>query len=100
MFVNRETELKALENYGNLIEQGERINIAIFGLRRIGKTQILLKFKSELRDKKIVAPYINLHSIIVDKPSLVFHILKETLFEITGKKALTQILRFTYRNLF
>lgn len=86
MFVNRKTELNEMKRYAELIAAGKKINLSVFGLRRIGKTELLLEFKRicNRKYKTLVVPYINLHSIVLESRLFVFHILLELLHEIHG----------------
>ena len=81
MFVNRIRELSILNQHKKSIRSGSRINIAIFGLRRIGKTELLLQFKTAISDNNILAPYINLQKIIPDTKGFVKAYSKELIYE-------------------
>ncbi len=81
MFVNRTRELSILNQHRKSIRSGSRINIALFGLRRIGKTELLLQFKDTTDDKNILVPYINLQKIIPDAEGFVKAYSKELIYE-------------------
>lgn len=85
MFVDRRKELKILEKMKDGLKRGERENIALIGSRRIGKTELLLKFKNTASDKETIIPYINVQRV-GNIDSFVFLYLKELLFDI-GKRA-------------
>lgn len=81
MFVNRIRELSILNQHKKSIQSGSKINIALFGLRRIGKTELLLQFKTTISDNNILAPYINLQKIIPDTKGFVKAYSKELIYE-------------------
>ncbi|PKP54536.1 MAG: hypothetical protein CVT90_00755 [Candidatus Altiarchaeales archaeon HGW-Altiarchaeales-3] len=64
MFVNRTRELKFLENVRKQFENNMNVPVAIMGLRRIGKTELIRKFRiNESKNESksnILIPYINL----------------------------------------
>lgn len=66
MFVNRKKELSILNAYWDYSKSGKRINLALFGLRRIGKTELLLKFKEKKNGNGILVPYLNMQRIVPD----------------------------------
>ena len=82
MFVNRLKEFRILKIVA------ERVNVAIIGNRRIGKTELALEFKKKWQDKKeILIPYLNIQRV-GDINSFVFSYYRELLFEIGRKKRL------------
>ncbi|MCG7847682.1 MAG: ArsR family transcriptional regulator [ANME-2 cluster archaeon] len=81
MFINRTRELSILNQYRESINTGSKINIAIFGLRRIGKTELLLQFKNNTIDRDVLIPYINLQKIIPDIEGFVKAYSKELVYE-------------------
>jgi len=82
MFVDRERELSILESVHKLLERGERVNVAVIGPRRIGKTELLLQFKRRTRG---VIPYLNLQRI-GGLDSFIFAYTRELLYEIAKAK--------------
>ena len=66
MFVNRKKELSIMDAYWDYIASGKQINLALFGLRRIGKTELLLKFKEKKESRGILIPYLNMQKIVPD----------------------------------
>lgn len=82
MFVNRKKELSILKSYQEYIESGKQINLALFGLRRIGKTELLLKFKEEKDSKKILIPYFNIQKIVPDLNNFSKQFLIELIYEL------------------
>lgn len=64
MFINRKSELTLLSDVEKLLVTGKGINAAILGLRRIGKTELILEFRKKLTGRKIITPYLNLQSSI------------------------------------
>lgn len=58
MFVNRKKELKMLKNAADAFIGGKRTPLALIGLRRIGKTELIQRFRKERH--KILMPYLNL----------------------------------------
>ena len=81
MFINRTRELSILNQYMESINTGSKINIALFGLRRIGKTELLLQFKNTTIDRDVLIPYINLQKIIPDIEGFVKAYSKELVYE-------------------
>jgi len=81
MFINRIRELSILNQYRESIITGSGINIALFGLRRIGKTELLLQFKKTTIDRDVLIPYINLQKIIPDIEGFVKAFSKELVYE-------------------
>ena len=80
MFVNRIRELQVLKSAYDLLNKGEKVNIAIIGPRRIGKTELLLQFKERTRG---VLPYLNLQRIgSID--SFIFAYIRELLYEVSN----------------
>jgi|GEM_PF-6003759 len=47
-FVNRERELRQLEHYLDQLRRGQPTHVALFGLRRIGKTLLLKELIARL----------------------------------------------------
>lgn len=80
MFVNRRVELKVLHSAYESLKREEKVNIAIIGPRRIGKTELLLKFKEKVRG---VIPYLNLQRI-GSLESFIFAYTRELLYEIAN----------------
>jgi len=78
MFVNREKELQLLCFAYESLKQGDRINVAVIGPRRIGKTELLLKFKE---NTKGIIPYLNLQRI-GNEESFIFAYTRELIYEI------------------
>ncbi|AEC51498.1 hypothetical protein PNA2_0582 [Pyrococcus sp. NA2] len=78
MFVNRRAELKILHSAYESLKREEKVNVAIIGPRRIGKTELLLKFKEEVNG---VVPYLNLQRI-GSLESFIFAYTRELLYEI------------------
>lgn len=88
MFLNRRKELAVLSEYLRLIKAGQKVNVALFGLRRIGKTEVFTNFKK--RQKGVVMPYLNLQKIVPDLRGFTRHFAAELLREtaaLQGKKA-------------
>jgi len=84
MFVDRRRELRILHSAYNSLKKGEKINIAIIGPRRIGKTELLLKFKEEAHG---VIPYLNLQRT-GSVGSFMFAYTRELLYEMARTKGL------------
>ena len=86
MFVNRVKELRILNAVAEGINKHDRMNVAIMGNRRIGKTELILEFRRKLQDRKeIITPYLNVQRV-GDINSFVFSYFRELLFEIGKKK--------------
>lgn len=86
MFVNRVKELRILNAVAEGINKQDRMNVAIIGNRRIGKTELILEFRRKLQDRKgIITPYLNVQRV-GDINSFVFSYFRELLFEIGQKK--------------
>ncbi|MEA3457488.1 MAG: ATP-binding protein [Candidatus Thermoplasmatota archaeon] len=85
MFVNRNKEFHILEIATKGILQNEKIDIAIIGNRRIGKTELILEYKNKHdKNNNIIYPYLNIQRLgTID--SFIFSYIRELLFEI-GKK--------------
>ncbi|MBU2515038.1 restriction endonuclease [bacterium] len=64
MFINRKKELMWLKQLSLALQRKKGINGAILGLRRIGKTDLLLEFKRRNRSNKLIIPYLNIQSSI------------------------------------
>lgn len=90
MFVNRKKELSMLDSYWDYIKSGRRINLALFGLRRIGKTEILLKFKERKDGGKVLIPYFNMQKIVPDLNNFSKQFIIEILYTLTGKNKKTE----------
>ncbi len=88
MFINREKELRELEEFLAHIMRGNRLNVALFGLRRIGKTELLLEFRERNSPESLLVPYINMQRIIPDVDSFSRNFLCEILFELAKKKGM------------
>ncbi|NOR47104.1 MAG: AAA family ATPase, partial [Methanosarcinaceae archaeon] len=82
MFINRTRELAILNRHSQSIKSGARINIALFGLRRIGKTELLLQFRNTVVDENLLVSYINLQKIIPDTEGFVKAYSKELIYDI------------------
>jgi len=86
MFVDRRRELRVLEGVLKSLMRGEKLNIAVIGPRRIGKTELLLKFK-EIHEGKTgcIIPYLNVQRT-GSVESFKFAYLRELLYEAAKKK--------------
>ena len=85
MFVDRLKDFRVLDLVAKGITKKEKMNIAIIGNRRIGKTELLLEFKKKWQQSKtIIVPYLNVQRL-GNINSFVFSYYRELLFEI-GKK--------------
>ena len=62
MFVNRVKEISWLEQLSIALESGKGIHGALLGLRRIGKTELILTFRKNNSYKNILMPYLNIQS--------------------------------------
>ncbi len=82
MFVDRRKELGILRSAYESLKAGSKVNIAIIGPRRIGKTELLLKFKEETRG---VIPYLNLQRV-GSISSFIFAYTRELLYELGKSK--------------
>ena len=87
MFVDRKKELAELKEFLAHIQRGNKLNVALFGLRRIGKTEILLKFKDVNAQKRVIIPYINMQRIVPDVENFAKNFLNEIIFELSKIKA-------------
>ncbi|WP_258083242.1 AAA family ATPase [Thermococcus thermotolerans] len=84
MFVDRKRELRILHSAYKALKEGHKVNIAVIGPRRMGKTELLLKFKEEADG---VVPYLNLQRIgSID--SFIFAYTRELLYELSQVKKL------------
>lgn len=81
MFVDRRRELQILNSAYELLKRGDRINIAVIGPRRIGKTELLLQFKENAHG---VIPYLNLQRI-GSLDSFIFAYTRELLYELSNE---------------
>ncbi len=80
MFVDRRLELRVLHSAYNSLRKGEKVNVAVIGPRRIGKTELLLRFKKEAHG---VIPYLNLQRI-GSLESFIFAYTRELLYELAN----------------
>ncbi|USH00505.1 AAA family ATPase [Thermococcus argininiproducens] len=80
MFVDRRVELKVLHSAYDSLRRDEKVNVAVIGPRRIGKTELLLKFKKEAHG---VVAYLNLQRI-GSLESFIFAYARELLYEIAN----------------
>ncbi|MCD6189070.1 MAG: ATP-binding protein, partial [Thermococcus sp.] len=80
MFVDRRIELKALHSAYDSLKKGEKVNIAIIGPRRVGKTALLLEFKEKTQG---VIPYLNLQRV-GSLESFIFAYTRELLYELAS----------------
>ncbi len=88
MFVNRLKEFHVLKIAAEGLIKDERLNIAIIGNRRIGKTELILEFKAKWQNKKgIIVPYLNVQRV-GNTDSFVFSYYRELLYEIGKKKGI------------
>jgi AAA+ ATPase superfamily predicted ATPase len=62
MFVNRLKELSEMNTYLDMVLSGQKLNLALFGQRRCGKTELLKRFRTEAQDLAIV-PYLSLERL-------------------------------------
>jgi hypothetical protein len=85
--VNRINELEMLKRISIGLLNEDKTNIAIMGLRRIGKTELLLKFKEQSKEKNLIIPYVNVQKV-GDLRSFVFIYLREILLEIGMAKGI------------
>ncbi|WP_297523533.1 ATP-binding protein [Thermococcus sp.] len=86
MFVNRRRELRVLEGALNALGKGEKFNVAVIGPRRIGKTELLLKFKETHEEGAgCVIPYLNVQRT-GSVESFKFAYLRELLYEAAKKR--------------
>jgi len=90
VFVNRKKELSILDGYWDYIKSGRQINLALFGLRRIGKTELLLKFKERKDRDKVLIPYFNMQKIVPDLNNFSKQFIIETLYTLTSKNKKTE----------
>lgn len=68
LFTNRERELAVLEQATHSLAQGQPRHLALFGLRRIGKTLLLMEHLTRLAEK---APFGLVRPVYVDMEELV-----------------------------
>lgn len=64
IFVNRRKELETLNNSAQALKTNKKIPLAIIGLRRIGKTELILKFIQKSKQENILMPYLNLQGSV------------------------------------
>jgi DNA-binding transcriptional ArsR family regulator len=81
VFVNRTKELENLGLLADAFLKGDKSNAAIIGIRRIGKTEVLMKFKNDYKEKNLIIPYFNVQKI-GDVSSFVFIYIREMLVEL------------------
>jgi len=62
MFVNRLREISWLEQLSLALESRKGIHGAILGLRRIGKTELILTFRKQYSAQNFLMPYLNIQS--------------------------------------
>ncbi|WP_297552407.1 ATP-binding protein [Thermococcus sp.] len=85
MFVDRRRELQILKSSYELLKRGDKVNIAVIGPRRIGKTELLLQFKEKAQG---VIPYLNLQRI-GSLDSFIFAYTRELLYELSNTSGIT-----------
>ena len=88
-FVDRRKELDILERTVEDLRNESKNNIAIIGMRRIGKTELLLRFKEKNKANDVLYPYINLQRI-GNLDSFRFLYVKELLYEAGVRKKKVQ----------
>ena len=88
MFINRKKELNFLEVAKGSLLKGERINITVFGLRRIGKTELLLNFKERIKENNLVVVYLNLQKIIGGVPEFSKVFYRSLIYELALNKGI------------
>lgn len=64
MFVNRKKEMEWLKQLSLALQNKKGINAALLGLRRVGKTELILEFRRKKRSKSLIMPYLNIQSSI------------------------------------
>ncbi len=62
MFINRKRELDWMKRLALALQGDKGINAAILGLRRIGKTELILEFRKQAKMKSLITPYLNIQS--------------------------------------
>ncbi len=80
MFVDRRVELKVLRSAYDSLKKGEKVNVAIIGPRRVGKTALLLEFKEKAQG---VISYLNLQRV-GSLESFIFAYTREFLYELAS----------------
>ena len=80
MFVDRRVELKVLRSAYDSLKKGEKVNVAIIGPRRVGKTALLLEFKEKAQG---VISYLNLQRV-GSLESFIFAYTRELLYELAS----------------
>lgn len=85
-FVDRQRELETLNRVAKSLKLGDKINVAIIGMRRIGKTELLMKFKE---GSKEMTPYLNMQRV-GSPESFILAYLRELVFEAARKKGLVK----------
>ncbi len=78
--------MDVLNAYKERCELGDRINIALFGLRRVGKTELYLKFRELNKNKGPVIPYLNLQRIVPDVANFSRHFCAQLLRAFASRK--------------
>ncbi len=63
MFVNRIKEISWLDQLSHALESGKGFHGALLGLRRIGKTELILTFRKK-NHHNMIMPYLNIQSAI------------------------------------
>lgn len=86
MFVDRLRELELLNTVGRALKLGDKINVAIIGMRRIGKTELLMKFRE---GSKEITPYLNLQRV-GSPESFILAYIRELVFEAARKKGVVK----------
>lgn len=90
MFVNRLKDFRVLDFVAKGLTKKEKMNIAIIGNRRIGKTELLLEFKKKWQQSKtIIVPYLNVQRL-GNINSFIFSYYREILFELGKKNGLIE----------
>lgn len=64
MFVNRKKELEWLKQLSLALQNKKGINAALLGLRRVGKTELILEFRKQKNSNSLIMPYLNIQSSI------------------------------------
>jgi AAA+ ATPase superfamily predicted ATPase len=62
MFVNRVKEIAWLEQLSLALASGKGMSCALLGLRRIGKTELMLNFRKNHTNENVLMPYLNIQS--------------------------------------
>ena len=80
MFVDRRVELKVLHSAYDSLRRDEKVNVAVIGPRRVGKTALLLEFKEKAQG---VISYLNLQRV-GSLESFIFAYTRELLYELAS----------------